>query len=282
MSNKPSKKLPINTQQIDYEINILINNKEPNCSQCLGVVTELDEDEIDTLKKMNLFNIEYYADKVKSTSSKSRTYKKSRIIHTIETKLMNSIHQNLCPKEEWLQRNLIRTIPTSAFTIFINNTNSSSTYDPLCIATISKFTSTDDFDDNIKDIIHSNDSKFLYIDVFCGSSEYTKCAYHLMNIIKMIAYHLEYEYIVLTSISNKHTLKWYKSQKFLMKKNFYNNIFYYQVTSKDEHYKRSEIQGTCKIIDSSPKAECISSSSYSDSSQKSNKKTKKLYRKSSK
>jgi hypothetical protein len=191
---------------------------------------------------------------------------------------MNSIHQNLCPKEEWLQRNLIRTIPTSAFTIFINNTNSSSTYDPLCIATISKFTSTDDFDDNIKDIIHSNDSKFLYIEVLCGSSEYTKCASHLMNIIKMIAYHLEYEHIVLTSISNKHTLKWYKSQKFLMKKNFYNNIFYYQVTSKDEHYKRSEIQGTCKIIDSSPKAECISSSSYSDSSQKS---SKKLSRKSS-
>lgn len=261
-----SKKVPINTQQIDYEINILVNDivREPIINFWFGEPTYLDEkEETPILHNLNLFKIENYSDKVKSKK-----------VNTMD-KLINSIHKNLCPKEEGLQNDLKKTIPTSAFTIFINNTTSSLLYDPFCIATINKYTS------NIFEIMLDknsivNDLRFLYIEIFCGSSEYTKCAYHLMNIIKMIASHLHYQYIVLTSVTNKHTLQWYKSQGFLKEKTTHtNNLFYYVVKDTDKHYKRSVIEGTCKIIDSSSNAECISSSSHPDSSGKSSKKSSK-------
>lgn len=251
-----SRKVPINTQEIDYEIRILVNDHLTNgtytCMDYCAAQPEpgLSEDEIEILHGLNLFNIEKYSDKVDPIDPESMTK---------ETKLIKSIHSDLCPTEEQLQRHMKHTIHFSAFTIFINNKNPAGTYHPFCIATISALTY-----ENRRN--SSRNYKYFYINTFCGSRSYTKCAYHLMNIIKMIAYHFGYKYIKLTSVKNKKTLKWYKSQDFIMKK--YEDYddedeyeHYYKITEEDQYYERSEIKGTCKVLGSSPSEGCISSAS---------------------
>jgi len=86
-----SKALHINTQQIGYNIHILINNEEEdaitnnNCfSNCKGVPgMRLEMDEIATLKKLALFKIGYYGDKVRPNS---KTRSKSNSATTITKK----------------------------------------------------------------------------------------------------------------------------------------------------------------------------------------------------
>jgi hypothetical protein len=88
-----------------------------------------------------------------------------------------------------------------------------------------------------------------------------------MNVIKLIAYHLDYEYVKLTSVTNPHTLKWYKLQGF-SRESKKSDEHYYKIKSKDQYYNRARIEGTCNIIIPSQ----VSSKSSSKKSKKSSKK----------
>jgi len=258
------KQSRINTQQMDYDIHVIINDENdeerqscfPYCTHLYG--SRLNANEMRILEslrvnKNKLFNVEYYSHKVKSTSRSSNSI-------TIKNKLLNSIHNRLCPNESWLQGHLNNTIHKSAFTIFINNKNSSlssSVYDPICIATISK--------------IEVDSYTYLEVNVFCGSIDYKSCGYHQMDTIKLIAYHFKYKYIKLTSIGNPRTLKWYDTQGFLREnsdgttEDLYTNLkdLYYEITDDDQYYSRSEIKGECKIIKTSSPQECTKPTSLS-------------------
>jgi hypothetical protein len=267
------EKLSINTQQIDYDIYVVINNYEASCINTFNSCTTrphpkyLGENEETKLYDLDLFKIEYYTHSVEVSRTRSRsnsnTRKKTKFI-TNEEKLLKSIeiNKNLCPNQEWLQYYMKNTIKDSSFTIFINNKNTTSTYDPLCIATITRKKYNGGGDDRYK---------YLYVHAFCGSSEYTKCAYHLMNIIKLIAFRLECKYVKLESIGYEDTLKWYRSQGFkeqYIHKDTQNVDMYYQITSKDDNYNRSLVEGSCKIINGSPNRHCMR---YATSSKKSKK-----------
>jgi len=259
-----SNRLPINTQEIDYDIHIIINDKDEDDANCFSTCTRfygmrLDEKEIEILKTMNiknnkLFKIEYYSHKDRSRSRSSKS--KSTNTITIKDKLVNSIHNRLCPNQSNLQTYLRNTISTSTFTIFINNKNSSSTssvYDPICIATVSKE----------EDEEHGY--KYLYVNVFCGSIHYNYCGKHLMNTMKLIAYHFGYKYIKLSSINYLPTLTWYECQGFREEPRAHSSNYYayslrdlyYKIREKDQYYDRSEIKGECKIIERSSPDEDI-------------------------
>jgi hypothetical protein len=68
-----SNALPINTQQIDYDIHIIINDKDEDDANCFSTCTRfygmrLDEKEIEILNDLALFKIEYYSHKDRSRS----------------------------------------------------------------------------------------------------------------------------------------------------------------------------------------------------------------------
>jgi hypothetical protein len=269
-----SKTLRINTQQIDYNIHILINNKytdkDNNCfSNCKSIPgMRLNRKEISILENLKLFKIEYYGDKVSSNSrsrsnsntrSKSTSNSNSENTITKKTKLLNSIHKGLCPSEPWLHNCLQNSITQSAFTIFINANHSSSKYYPLCIATISKKIYFHEYDGYDGD----DNYKYFYVNTFCGSINYKRCGYHLMNTIKMIAYYFGYKYVKLISVINPKTLTWYRSQGFVEEDPhslYSSHEFYYEIINEDQYYNRSEIKGECKIVNPSSPEKCISSS----------------------
>lgn len=230
--------MSINTQTLEYDIHILINDNTMvcnplNCSIDTRRISGLSNTEEKILNDTGLFIIEKYSDDSEHDPEINK-----------ETDLINSIPKDLCPTQKWLQTHMKDTIPHASFTIFINDKRPS--YYPLCMATITKDIDEEEYYDEEEYETRYEYIKYLYINVFCGNSNYCRCASHLMNTIKMIALLLNYKYVVLHSINDKHTLTWYSLQGF-KKMRSDNGSHYYIPNKKDLIYKRAEIEGACVI-----------------------------------
>jgi hypothetical protein len=244
--------MQINTQNLEYNIYILINDKPVecnvfNCSMNLQNKSRIKKKEEKKLNDTNLFVIEKYSD----VSQYNPEINKER-------DLINSIHEDLCPTQNWLQGYIKNTIPHSSFTIFINDKSHSSYY-PLCIATITKLFDVKEYYDEDEYEARYESIPYLCINTFCGNSKYCRCASHLMNSIKMITLLLNCKYIQLHSINDEHTLEWYDKQGFKMDTDGLHN---YIPKKKDLIYKRSKIEGNC-VIKSTSRSPVKSSSSAS-------------------
>ena len=127
----------------------------------------------------------------------------------------------------------------SDFIIFINNGKfNGNEYKPLCIAYIKLY-----------DV---NKNRFLYISILCSDRNYGECGSKLMNAIKYLSSLLECSEIILDSVYDHNTIKFYKSQKFIDIESLlpYHN-FKYIVSNEDKRYQHPIIEGNIASLKSS-------------------------------
>lgn len=125
----------------------------------------------------------------------------------------------------------------SDFIIFINDGKfNENEYKPLCIAYIKLY-----------DV---NKCRFLHISILCSDRNYGECGSTLMNAIKYLSSLLECSEIIIESVRDDNTIKFYKSQKFIDIESplpYYN--FKYIVSNEDKKkIALPEIEGSTKNV----------------------------------
>ena len=130
-----------------------------------------------------------------------------------------------------------RHIQITDFIIFINDGKfNENEYKPLCIAYIKLY-----------DV---NKCRFLHISILCSDLNYGECGSTLMNAIKYLSSLLECSEIIIESVRDDNTIKFYKSQKFIDIESplpYYN--FKYIVSNEDKKkIALPEIEGSTKNV----------------------------------
>ena len=155
----------------------------------------------------------------------------------------------------WCELNpfyMSRQLYESDFIIFINDGKfNENEYKPLCIAYIKLY-----------DV---NKFRFLYISILCSDRNYGECGSKLMNAIKYLSSLLECSEIILYSVYDYNTIKFYKRQKFIDIESLlpYYNFKYiesllpyynfkYIVSNEDKIYQHPIIEGNTTVLESSP------------------------------
>ena len=144
-------------------------------------------------------------------------------------------------KGTWCELNpfyMSRQLYKSDFIIFINDGKfNENEYKPLCIAYIKLY-----------DV---NKFRFLYISILCSNRNYGECGSKLMNAIKYLSSLLECSEIILYSVDDYNTIKFYKSQKFVDIKSLPYYNFKYIVSNEDKRYQHPIIEGNTTVLESS-------------------------------
>jgi len=219
--------MSINIQEIAHNIVILVNDKEAPTSRPLccfmnrpDIYTSirLYEHQIELLTETNLFIV----NPVFAIDDKNN-----------EEILIDSIEKTmkLSPKLDWFTWFMKESIPTSTFTIFINNnengmngTNNgimqSPTFHPLSIVTV--------------DLVDIEDVRYLYVHTFCSDENYTHGEAILMDALKMIALMFCCEEIRIDNLDKNYDYSWLKQHDF---KQFTNQeIIAYSIEENLEKY----------------------------------------------
>ena len=190
----------------------------------------------------NIYNVKIIKNKVHSDIIKEKIMESNFIIlnRIKNDKDLYKEIDDMIYKGTWCELNPVYMsiqLYKSDFIIFINDGKfNENEYKPLCIAYIKLY-----------DV---NKCRFLHISILCSDRNYGGCGSTLMNAIKYLSSLLECSEIIIESVRDDNTIKFYKSQKFIDIESplpYYN--FKYIVSNEDKKkIALPEIEGSTKNV----------------------------------